>query len=245
MEFKVLTYNIMHGLDYKKLLNKERIIDLDKICEIIKKSNPDIIGLNEVYNDIEEKISVPQAQYIASKLGYQYYYFGKAITIHETIEYGNAIISKYPIKNIKKHMIEDPKIKDEDVYYETRNIIECEIEINDVSYKTFVTHIGLAKSEQKNGIDKLKSLIKDEKVFIMGDFNMEEDNENIISLSKLVDNTSYLIDDSIKGNKLTYPSINPKIKIDYIFTKNINVKQVQVIKEVGSDHYPVEIVVEI
>ena len=79
----------------------------------------------------------------------------------------------------------------------------------------------------------------------MGDFNMEEDNENIISLSKLVDNTSYLIEDSIKGNKLTYPSINPKIKIDYIFTKNIDVKQAKVIKEIGSDHFPVEIVVQI
>ena len=142
-------------------------------------------------------------------------------------------------------MIEDPKVKDEDAYYETRNIIECQIEINNVNYKTFVTHMGLAKSEQKNGINKLKSLIKDENIFIMGDFNMEEDNENIISLSKLVDNTSYLIDDSIKGNKLTYPSINPKIKIDYIFTKNIDVKQAKVIKEIGSDHFPVEIVVEI
>ena len=47
----LMTYNIMHGLDYIKLLQKERIIDLDKIIEIIKEYNPDILALNEVYND--------------------------------------------------------------------------------------------------------------------------------------------------------------------------------------------------
>jgi len=242
MELKVLTYNIQHGLDYIKLLNKERVINLDKICDIIKQFNPDIISLNEVYNDVEKKVSVNQAKYIAERLGYEYFYFGKAITILETVEYGNAIISKYPINNPKIHMIEDPIIKDENVHYETRNLIECDININNDIYKIFVTHIGLATTEQKNGINKLKSLINNNgKIIIMGDFNMEEDNENIIELSKLVDNTSYLIE----GSKLTYPSINSRMKIDYIFTKNINVKETKVIKEVGSDHLPVLVVAEV
>lgn len=34
MDFKVMTYNIQHGLDYQKLVNnKERVIDLDKIIQ--------------------------------------------------------------------------------------------------------------------------------------------------------------------------------------------------------------------
>ena len=37
MELKIFTYNIQHGLDYKKLINKERVIDLDLISDIIKK----------------------------------------------------------------------------------------------------------------------------------------------------------------------------------------------------------------
>lgn len=241
MELKIFTYNIQHGLDYKKLLNKERVIDLDLISDIIKKYNPDIIGLNEVYNDINKKVTVEQVKYIAQKLGYKYCYFGRAITILETIDYGNAIISKYPIEDVKVHMIEDPLIKDENVHYETRNIIDTKININGEIINVFVTHMGLATTEQKNGIDKLISLINDEKIVIVGDFNMEEDNENIKRLSNIVDNTSYLFDDI----KLSFPSINSKIKIDYIFTKNLKVKEAKILNEVGSDHLPVIAKIEI
>ena len=66
MHVKVMTYNIQHGLDYLKLLNKERFIDLDKICNIIKDENPDIIGLNEVYNDIDNLKTTNQVKYIAN-----------------------------------------------------------------------------------------------------------------------------------------------------------------------------------
>lgn len=235
MNIKIMTYNIQHGLDYKKLLNKERIIDLDRICEIIKQENPDILGLNEVYNDVNNIETVEQTKYIASKLGYDYYFFGKSITIKNTIGYGNAIVSRYPIIDVILHNIEDPLVKDEDVYYETRSIIEVSIKINDKIINTFVSHFGLAKSEQLNATNKLLSLIKDKQTIFIGDLNMEETNENIKEISKALVNTSYLID----GNKETYPSINPKIKIDYIFTKNVENIDSKIIKEIGSDHFPV------
>lgn len=235
MNIKIMTYNIQHGLDYKKLLNKERIIDLDRICEIIKQENPDILGLNEVYNDVNNIETVEQTKYIASKLGYDYYFFGKSITIKNTIGYGNAIVSRYPIIDVKLHNIEDPLVKDEDVYYETRSIIEVSIKINDKIINTFVSHFGLAKSEQLNATNKLLSLIKDKQTIFIGDLNMEETNENIKEISKALVNTSYLID----RNKETYPSINPMIKIDYIFTKNVGNIDSKIIKEIGSDHFPV------
>lgn len=235
MNLKVMTYNIQHGLDYLKRLKNERFIDLDKIASVISKCDADIIGLNEVYNDTENKITVEQVKYLAEKLNMKYYYFGKAITIHETIGYGNAIISRYPLESIKVHEIEDPLVKDEKVYYESRSIIECDAIVNNEKIKVFVTHIGLAKTEQNNGINKLISLIKDEKTILMGDFNMQEDDENIIKLSKVIDNSSYLI----KGSKFTFPSVDSRIKIDYIFTKNLDVIASNVVNEVASDHFPI------
>lgn len=238
MSFKVMTYNIQHGLDYKKLINKERVINLDRICEIIKKENPDIIGLNEVYNDIYNIETVEQAKYIASKLGYNYYHFGQSITIKNNIGYGNAVISKYDIKNFKIHKIEDPIIKDENVYYESRIIIECDIDINGELIKVLVTHIGLAKKEQENGIKKIVNIIdnnKEKKIILMGDFNMEENDENIKVLLNYINNTSSLIN----GNKLTFNSINPSVKIDYIFLKNLEPLNCYIVNEIGSDHLPI------
>lgn len=241
MNFRIMTFNIQHGLNFIKLLNKERVIDLDSVVNTIKENNVDVIGLNEVYNDVNNVVTVEQAKYISEKLGYNYYYFGQSITIKETIGYGNAIISKYPLSNFVVHKIEDPIIKDEDVFYESRSIIECNALLNDENIKIFVTHLGLAKSEQQNGVNKLMELIKDEKTILLGDFNMEEDNDNIKLLSTKIKNNSYLIE----GNNKTYPSNNPNIKIDYIFTKNILVKKCAIIKKIVSDHYPVIIDIEI
>lgn len=241
MNFRVMTFNIQHGLNFIKLLNKERVIDLDNVINTIKEQNPDIIGLNEVYNDVNNVVTVEQTKYIAEKLGYNYYFFGQSITIKETIGYGNAIISKYPLSNFIVHKIDDPIVKDEDVFYESRSIIECELLFNNEKIKTFVTHLGLAKGEQKNGVKKLIELIEDEKTILLGDFNMEEDNDNIKLLSTKIKNNSYLIE----GNNKTYPSNNPNIKIDYIFTKNLHVIKCEIIKKIVSDHYPVIIDIEI
>lgn len=241
MDIKIMTFNIQHGLNFIKLLNKERVIDLDKIVETIKEQQAEIIALNEVYNDIDHKVTNEQVKYLSNKLGYNYYYFGQSITIKETIGYGNAIISKYPLSNFIVHKIEDPVIKDEDVFYESRSIIECDLSISDEVIKIFVTHLGLAKSEQKNGIKKIIELIKNEKTILMGDFNMQEDNDNIVLLSQYIDNSSYLID----GEKETYPSNNPYMKIDYIFTKNLKVKDSKVVKKIVSDHFPIVNTIEI
>lgn len=236
MALKVMTYNIQHGLDYKKLLNKERIIDLDKIYQVIKDENIDLVGLNEVYNDVNNIETVEQVKYLANKLGFNYYFFGQSITLKNVIGYGNAIISKYPLTNYKIHKIDDPIIKDEDTYYESRIIIECDLLINNESIKVFITHLGLAKSEKINGTKKLLEVIKDkEKIILLGDFNMEEDNNNIILLSNELFNTSKLIE----GCKCTYTSVNPKEKIDYIFVKGIDVISSKVVKKIASDHYPV------
>ena len=74
---KVMTYNIQHGIDHlHRLKTKELIVDLDKVIDVIKSINPDILTLNEVYNAPEFG---NQAMAIANKLGY-YYYFGSAGT---------------------------------------------------------------------------------------------------------------------------------------------------------------------
>ena len=154
---KIMTYNIQHGIDYiHRLKTKEVVINLDKIAEIIKKENPDIIGVNEVY-DAPVAYLENQTKAIAEKIGY-YYYFGKAISIKGGY-YGNAILSRYPFKEIKLISIPDPKVKDEDAYYETRSMINAKINTDDKQYNVFVSHFGLAKTEQINAINTLKENI--------------------------------------------------------------------------------------
>ena len=168
---------------------------------------------------------------------YYYYYFGKAISIKGGY-YGNAILSRYPFKEIKLISIPDPKVKDEDAYYETRSMINAKINIDDKQYNVFVSHFGLAKTEQINAINTLKENINGlDSVIFMGDLNMEPNNDNIKEISKFL-NTYNTV-------KKSFPSNDPKIRIDYIFlSRDIKCLKSEVLDVVFSDHLPVVAIIE-
>ena len=241
MELKILTFNIQSCKDYiKKDFNPK--VSGDAIKEI----NPDIVGLNEVRGKGNDEFFTNQTRTLANYANFKYYIFGQAITVLNKGPYGNAMLSKYPFTNIEIIKIPDPLVKDEDAYYESRGIIKSTIEVNGKYLNVISTHVGLARGEQKNAIATLKELIKpilvkNEPLILLGDFNMTPDDELISELKEYIDDTTDLIEGSIN----TFPSIDSIKKIDYIFTKNVVVKKVQVEKIVASDHFPLSAIIEL
>ena len=229
---KIMTFNIQSCKDYvKQEFNYQ-------ICgNLIKEINPDVLGLNEVTNGYVPENGpryIKQVDTLKDYCGYQYAYFGEAIKIHDIAPYGNAVLSKYPFNDIKTIKIKDPE-RTEDCYYESRAIITCEI--NGIVF--IITHMGLANGERINAVKEIIDLTKKESrpIILMGDFNMEPDNDIIKPLYDYYNDTTCLI----KGNIKTFPSINPKTKIDYIMIKkdaNIEIKSIKVIEKVASDHFP-------
>jgi len=114
---KIMTFNIQSGREYPDIEK----INLDFCGKVIKKYSPDFIGINEINNG---GIYGEQIKELSEKTGYPYYFFGKAILIFGEHDYGNAFMSKYPLKDTENFIVPDPEIKDEDVYYETRGIIK-------------------------------------------------------------------------------------------------------------------------
>ena len=202
---KFLTFNIQHGRDYIK-----KIIDLKNLSDKIKDIDPDIIILNEVFGEGSLEMFGDEPKILANYL-HMNYFFGKAITISKG-NYGNAILSKYEIKNPEVFRIEDPKVHDEDTYYESRIIIKAEIN----GFICLGTHLGLANSERLNGINKLVELINSyqNNVVVMGDFNMIPDNPLLTPLKNICDDVTK---DLNPIDFLSFPSIDPVEKIDYIF----------------------------
>lgn len=222
MKINLLTFNIQHCRNF---ITKE--IDVDGVANLIKNTKADIIGLNEVYGEYNN--SLPQYQEIAEKLGF-HYYFGKTFTF-KGIPFGNALISRYKFKNPKTIMIPDPEIRDSH-WYETRCIIQSEFA--DFNLKVLVTHYGLFPTEQENALKTTLNLLDDNQsnLVLMGDLNMEPNNEKIKKLEEFLINT-------LNDESLTYPSINPTKKIDYIFiTKDIELLEAKIIEKVVSDHFP-------
>ena len=222
---KIVSFNIQHGKNY---ITKE--VDLEGLASFISRIDADIYVINEIFGGPIDSMFGDQVATL-QKLTGLYTYFGKAIEIPKG-NYGNAILAKHPIISPHTFKIEDPVIFDEDVFYESRVITKAQIN----GLTVFATHLGLAKKERENGIKLLCELIKDEKNFvILGDFNMSWDDQLFDPLRPFVVNT---LDDSYK----TFPSDNPQVKIDYIFTsKDKTFTKADRINKIVSDHLPIYI----
>lgn len=209
MKLRIMTFNTQHCKNY---ISKK--IDYKSIINLINKYNPDIIGLNEIYN-------IPNQTKIIANNKYNYH-FGKSSNI--LMPYGNSIMSKYDIVNneiIKIKYFKSFK------YIENRSILKSTIDINNKLLNIYVVHFGLSDIEKEIGIDTLTNNL-DNNCIVMGDFNMTFNDKIIKKLS------NKLINCSIEN---TYPSDNPKYKLDYIFvSKNIKVINSIVTDEIISDH---------
>ena len=223
---KIMTYNIQHCYNY---LLKE--VNFELLSSEIKRENPDIIGLNEVYGEDDSSFYGDQVTKIANMIGYEYYYFAKAFD-HEKGPYGNALLSKIPITSVETIVIFEPEVKANPLgYYETRCLLVAELADGN---RIIVTHFGLNEDEIEKEVDILKKYLRKDKCILVGDFNTTFNN-NLLNPIK-----DYLYDASKNycQDDFTFASYKPEVKIDYIFVSyDINVKNAYVVKKIVSDHF--------
>ncbi len=235
MELKILSFNTQHCLNF---LTKQ--IDFDAVADLIRRLDADIVGLCEMRGKGAVQGYDAQVEILAEKLGY-YGYFAPAIMFGGANPYGNGLLSKYPIKNAERIMIPDPVEKTGSALYETRCIINAEIDVAE-GINICVSHFGLNEDEHENAVKTLLSLIKQERCIFMGDLNMAPDNKRLVPIRSVMYDTA----DKIDGNKLTFPSDTPRVKIDYIFTSpSLKVTHAAIPEDVVSDHRAYIITIEI
>lgn len=224
---KIMTFNTLHCCDWKN--NR---IDFDVIANAIKECGADIVGLNEMRNDGANPDYTNQAKALAERVGFDHYYFAKAIDFGGKNPYGNAIISRYPIDEVRTVIIPDPEVKGYNGYYETRCVLVAKIN----GYTVLVSHFGLNPDEQENAVKTVVTLLEKEKCIFMGDLNVEPDNPVLGEIyARMTDCATAFIDKDVKS----FPSDNPTIKIDYIFvSRDVKVKSASIPVIVASDHRP-------
>jgi endonuclease/exonuclease/phosphatase family metal-dependent hydrolase len=223
---KVMTYNIHRGV------NRDNKLDLEGIAETIKGLKADIIALQEV-----ERFSVrtrfqDQIGYIAEKLSMSHV-FGKSVNILNG-EYGNAILSKYPI--------EEYEVTELTSAGENRTLLRAKINIQGKRTSLYNTHLGLKQNERDIQLQEIMKLVGADKDFILaGDFNTSVDKLSVI--------TEEYIDCAGRGadaSKATFEKEGLSERIDYIFTsKGFVTKVYDVPESQASDHYPVVSVIEL
>lgn len=224
---KIMSFNTQHCLNFL-----EQKINYEIMAKAILDVGADIVGLNEMFDGGENVKYDYQTKKLSELTGIENYYFAKAIDDWDG-PYGNGFLSKIPFKSVETIKIPDPNPKRvEGGYYETRCVLKAKLENG---YTVLVTHFGLCIDEQENAVKTILDHIEEEKCIVMGDFNVTPDNEILAPIRARLKDTSL----GFCENKLSFPSDNPRIKIDYIFVSNdIEVISADIPEIIASDHRP-------
>jgi len=234
---RVMTYNIHHGQ------GTDGRLDLNRIADVLIRSEADVIGLNEVDRRFSRRSDyIDQAAWLADHLQ-MHLAFGA--TANRKMGwgmppgcYGNALLSRFPIVSETNHPL--------DVYVgiiEGRSLLECTLLVGDQPLKTFVTHLSPnphLRKKQVNGITRKIALEPDcQPVVMMGDFNMRPGGKRWVQLHSHLEDVFHA-PGMTDGH--TFPSYRPLLQLDYIFaSRNIRIQSAEVVAgvELASDHLPV------
>lgn len=235
---KVMSYNIHHGEGTDTILN------LQRIAEVIKQSDADLIGLQEVDNHFSERSNFEdQAKWLANYLGMQYTY--AANLDYEPLQggqhrrqYGTAVLSKYPILSAKNHLLTNIPYPVNPT--EQRGLLETMINVKGNHIHFYNTHLDNKRAEQRDlqirEILDIANQNEGTNIFV-GDFNAIPESKEIL---KMTAQYKDVFDVLGQNEDYTIPVDKPNRRIDYIFTsEDVKICTGEVINTFASDHLPI------
>lgn len=230
---RVMTYNIHAGVGI------DGRFDVERIADIILNNNVDIVGLQEVDKNTNRSGNVDIAKQVAEITGMEYV-FGPNFKFDDG-EFGNAILSKYPI--FESWNLALPRIGNN----EQRGLLKTKIQIGNKIVSVWNTHLDY-KSDNSERILSAKTILDEmrnnsrEEIILMGDLN-DTPESKVIRL--LTVHFSYDTEIGNNTNTFTFPADNPNRKIDYILLRKLigssssKIISSEVIESEASDHLPV------
>lgn len=227
-QLKVLTFNIHHGV------GMDGRLDIERIARILKESQADIIGLNEVDCFFSKRSCyLNQVKYLADSLQ-MYFAFGPAISLKNRKstrlrQFGNTLLSRYPIFQQKNHRLVGGLI-------EGRALLETTIRIHDRSLQVFITHLSLNPYLHRKQISYIFKQLSNtlHPAILLGDLNMKPGSRAWHQINRV-------FKDVCPTPLLTFPSHYPMVQLDYIFiSPSLQATSVQTINHEAraSDHLP-------
>ncbi len=170
---KTMTYNIYSA--QKK--------GIEAIAEVIKKNDPELVGLQEVeVNSIN--MNYDTGKRLSELTGMPYYYFVKARDLVQG-EYGNLILSKFPLKETKTYLL-DVLTSEANAYIRALGTVKVTKENKDFYFA--VTHLDhLADNANRlHQIDLIHQYTKDLTlpIILSADLNAKPTEEGYKVLTK-------------------------------------------------------------
>lgn len=226
---KLMTYNI-HGC-----VGTDGINDPARIAGVIRKTGAETVALQEVDKNTQRSGGKNQAAMIAKQLNY-HYLFGKTIN-RSSGEYGNALISRYPLELVDNFPIS--------YLHERRCVLVAKVLAPKPYYvlATHFDHTAASEEARVKSVQLIKEYLEKNPRFrpavLMGDLNSLPHRQAIPALREA---GFRILNDAVPG-MITWPAEKPKYLLDYILIwkgDKADLKKCYVVDEsVASDHRPV------
>lgn len=249
---RILSYNIHQGLTLHR--KKSSLYELGQLLKTLK---VDILLLQEVAGRVENSKKIPphlssiQFQLDAiSELHWPYAAYGKNVHFKGGY-YGNAILSKYPIKetmnidiSLKNLIRRGMLISRIELGPSTINPTKSATPLAEVY--VVATHFGLLDREREKQLSKLlhhlpKHIPKDAPLILGGDFNDWREKLTLPLRTKLKVHEAYY--EKHKRHARTFPSTFPVLRLDRIYFRGLELVHVKTFRGAPwyllSDHLPV------
>lgn len=224
---KIMTFNTQHCLNYP-----EQRIDYPLMAKVILDCGADIVGLNEMYGKGVLPGFDDQVAILSERTGLPHHYFAEAIRIDGQNPYGNGLLSRLPIVEVKTIPIPDPVPHTYSGYYEPRCLLKATLE---GGITVLVSHFGLNPDDQQRAVKTVLENLAEEKCILMGDFNVTPDDKVLDPIRERMKDTA----DLFLSTRFSFPSDAPLRKIDYLFVSpDIEVVEADIPPVVASDHRP-------
>jgi len=227
---RVMTYNIHHGegLDGK--------VDLQRIADLIKREQADIVALQEVDKGVERTARRDLPAELTARTGLacvfsnNYHFQGG--------EYGNAVLTRFPVKrwtNQHFRMLRPG---------EQRGILQVVLDAHGRELVFMGTHIDHRPddSERLMNVAEIRELIQQYRgrpMILCGDFNDTPGSRTHQGIAEHFTDTWAAVG---TGDGFTIPAEKPRKRIDFIWiSKGTSLVPVKawVPKSAASDHLPV------
>ena len=228
MQLKVLSWNIWISGYF------------DQISDFLKKSDADIIGLQEVQADDTERDVIG----FLTKLGYEHVFVPVPKTGKRRVNDGPAVFSRHGILNSETYTLSET---------DSRCAVRADVQIGDKTLHVFSAHLLHTHQKQSDvqdeQVESLLRLLPHERTILMGDFNAIPESSVIQKMGSTLTNT----DPSFKPTWSAYPEgcseclpQSMDIRLDYIFTTtDLETHSPEVGDSKGSDHLPISVMVEV
>jgi endonuclease/exonuclease/phosphatase family metal-dependent hydrolase len=228
--FRVMTYNIHHGegVDGK--------VDLQRIADLIKREQADIVALQEVDKGTERTARRDFPAELAALTGMSCVFSNNFH--YQGGEYGNAVLTRFPVKrwtNRHYKMIRPG---------EQRGLLQVVLDVHGHELVFMDTHIDYRPDDTErlsNAGELLQAIepFRGRPIILCGDFN---DTPGSRTHQKIAQAFVDAWMAAGAGDGFTIPAEGPRKRIDYIWTStdpSIEALRVWVPESKASDHLPV------